>query len=56
MANKSFECEFCGENVNTRDNEEDYLTTDVNNCEMWCHKDCLEKAKKLIKCEWTQDY
>ena len=43
-------CEFCG-----KGNNSDELVSDIEGCEIYAHKKCLERAKMLIDIEnWKE--
>jgi len=44
-------CEFC----NKTDKLCDELIADIDNCEMYAHKKCLDKSRKLLKIDWYEN-
>lgn len=52
IGKKSHVCELCGQEIG----ESDYYLSDVQNCEVWIHCKCLERAKMLIEIDWDKDY
>jgi len=46
---KSGDCELCAKPIT----ENDELTGDFENCEIYVHKECLARAKFYVSLDWT---
>lgn len=65
LGSKQGACELCkGDLSNWEFNEKctypqepefDWLIADVENCEIWIHKKCLERAKMLTNINWCDE-